>query len=77
MDMMETTFKINTDSITPEFIEGIKKLFPHKTIEITIQPADESEYILSNPVFTQELQDRIAEYEEKKQVITLKADDLI
>ena len=27
---METTFKINTDSITPEFIEGIKKLFPHK-----------------------------------------------
>jgi hypothetical protein len=75
--MMETTFKINTDSITPEFIEGIKKLFPHKTVEITIQPADETEYILSNPVFSKVLQDRIAEYEVKKLVISLKADDLI
>ena len=74
---METTFKINTDSITPEFIEGIKLLFPHKTVEITIQPADETEYILSNPVYAQVLQDRIAEYEAKKQVISLKTDDLV
>ena len=62
---METTIKINTDSITLEFIEGIKKLFPHKTVEISIQPADETDYILSNPVFAQVLQDRIAEYEKK------------
>ena len=74
---METTIRINTDSITPEFIEGIKKLFPHKTVEITIQSADETDYILSNPVFTQVLQDRIAEYESKKQVIALKSADLL
>ncbi|MCW0485046.1 hypothetical protein [Gaoshiqia sediminis] len=74
---METTIKINTDSLTPEFIEGIKKLFPHKTVEITIQPADETEYILSNPAFSQVLQDRIAEYETKKQVISLKDNELL
>ena len=74
---METTIKINTDAITPEFIEGIKKLFPHKTVEIFIQPADETEYILSNPVYSQELQDRIADYETKKQRISLKADELL
>ncbi len=74
---METTIKINTDSLTPEFIEGIKKLFPHKTVEITILPADETDYILSNPVYTQVLQDRITEYEAKKQVIALKADELL
>lgn len=74
---METTIKINTDAITPEFIEGIKMLFPHKTIEINIQPADETDYILSNPVFTQVLQDRITAYEAKKQVISLKADELL
>ena len=74
---METTIKINTDAITPEFIEGIKKLFPHKTVEITIQPADDTEYILSNPIYSQVLQDRITEYEIKKQVISLKADDLL
>ena len=74
---METTITINTDAITPEFIEGIKKLFPHKTVEITIQPADETDNILSNPVFTQVLQERIAAYEVKKQVISLKTDDLL
>ncbi len=60
---METTIRINTDSITPEFIEGIKKLFPHKTVEITIQSVDETDYILSNPTFSKVIQDRIAEYE--------------
>lgn len=74
---METTIKINTDSITPEFIEGIKKLFPHTTVEITIQPADETDYILSNPVFSNILQERIENYAAKKQVISLKADELL
>jgi hypothetical protein len=74
---METTFKINTDALTPEFIDGIKKLFPHKTVEITIQPADETEYILSNPTYAQVLQERIETYEAKKQVISLKSDDLV
>jgi hypothetical protein len=74
---METTIKINTDALTPDFIEGIKKLFPHKTVEITIHAADETEYILSNPLYARELQDRIAEYESKKEVISLKADDIL
>jgi len=73
---MEKTIKINTDSITPEFIERIKKLFPHKTVEITIQPADETDFILSNPVFTQVLQDRIAEYEAKNEHITVKMSEV-
>lgn len=74
---METVITINTDALTPEFIEGIKKLFPHKTVEISIQPADETDNILSNPVLTQALQERIALYEGKKQVISLKSDDLL
>jgi hypothetical protein len=73
---METTIKVNTDSITIEFIERIIKLFPHKTVEITIQPADETDYILSNPVFTQVLQDRIAEYEAKNELITVKMSEV-
>ena len=74
---METTFRINTDAITNDFVLAIKKLFPHKTVEITIQPADETEYLLSNPVLTQVLEERINNYEAKKKVITLKADDLV
>ena len=46
---METVIKINTDLLNLDIIEGIKKMFPHKTVEISIQPADETEYILQSP----------------------------
>jgi hypothetical protein len=58
-------------------LKKLKKLFPHKTVEITIQPADETEYILSNPVYTQVLQERIENYMAKKEVISLKANGLL
>jgi hypothetical protein len=74
---METTIKINTDALTPEFIEGIKKLFPHKTVEINIQETDTTDYILSNPNYDKVLQERIEKYNLKKEVINLKADELL
>lgn len=74
---METTIRINTDAITPDLIEGIKKLFPHKMVEITIQPADDTEYILGNLEYSKVLEERIIEYEKKKQVVTIKSDQLL
>jgi len=74
---METTIRINTDLLTPDIVEGIKKLFPHKTVEIVIQPADETEYILSNPTFANELQERIETYKKKKEVISMKSEELL
>jgi hypothetical protein len=74
---METTIRINTDLLTADFIEGIKKLFPHKTVDIIIQAADDTEYILSNPAYASELQERIEAYEKKKDSINLKADELL
>jgi actin-like ATPase involved in cell morphogenesis len=55
---METTIRINTDLLTPEIIEGIKKMFPHKTVDITIQSADDTEYIIGNEAYSKELQER-------------------
>jgi hypothetical protein len=52
-------------------------MFPHKNVEITIQPADETEYILNDPDYSQELMERIEEYNSKKQTIMVKAKDLI
>lgn len=74
---METTIRINTDQLTSDIIDGIKKMFPHRTVEITIQPADETENILSDETYSQVLQDRIEEYNTKKQTILLKKDDLL
>ncbi len=74
---METTIRINTDQLTVDIIEGIKKMFPHKTVDITIQTADETEYILSNPAYARELEERMAEYEKRKETISLKVDELL
>jgi hypothetical protein len=74
---METTIRINTDALTPEFIEGIKKLFPHKTVEISIQVSDTTDYIISNPSYNKVLQERIEKYNSKKEVINLKDSELV
>ena len=44
-------------------------------VEISIQSADTTDYILSNPEYTRVLQERIEKYEAKKEVISLKADE--
>jgi len=72
-----TTIRINTDALTVDIIEGVKKMFPHKTVDIIIQPSDETNYILSNPAYTKELEDRIRVYESKKETISVKAADLL
>jgi len=74
---METTIRINTDMLTIDIMEGIKKMFPHKTVDIIIQPSDDTDYILSNPAYAHELQERITAYETKKEVISIKADELL
>ena len=74
---METTIRINTDMLTIELLEGIKKMFPHKTVEITVQPADATDWILSNPVYAKELEKRINEYESKKNTIVVLPIDLV
>ena len=63
---METTIRINTDMLTADIGDGIKKMFPHKTVDIIIQSADDTDYIICNPAYAQELQERIAEYQTKK-----------
>ena len=74
---METTIRINTDMLTADIVDGIKKMLPHKTVDIIIQSADDTDYIISNPAYAQELQERIAEYQTKKEVIAVKQDELL
>ncbi len=63
--------------LTQEIVDGIKKMFPHKTVDIIIQPADDTDYILSNPAYARELTERIDEYKIKKEIISIKAGDLL
>ena len=74
---METTIRINTDMLNADVLEGIKKLFPHRTVDIIIQPSDDTEYILSNPAYANELQERIEEYQRTTKTTSVKPEDLI
>lgn len=74
---METNIKINTDSLTVDFIEGIKKLFPSQEIQISIHPTDETDRILSSPKYANEILDRIILFESKGEVKKVSENDLI
>jgi len=74
---METTIRINTDMLTQDVVNGIKKMSPHKMADIIIRDADETNYTLSNPAYATELEQRIAEYNIKKEAISIKAADLL
>jgi hypothetical protein len=74
---LETTIKINTDQLTVDILESIKQMFPHKLVEINIQSVDETDYILRNPAYANELKERIETYEKGKKVISLKAEEIL
>ena len=80
---METTIKINTDLLNMDILEGIKKTFPHKEVEITIREEveykeDATEFIMNRPELHAELQRRIESIENKTaKLISVKLEDLI
>ncbi len=39
---MDTIIRINTDMLTIDIPERIKKMFPHKTIDIILQPSEDN-----------------------------------
>ncbi len=78
---METIIRINTDLLNMDVLEGIKRMFPHKHVEITIQEEyqentkandsyiegdeDATQFILNRPALAVELQSRIDSIENK------------
>lgn len=81
---METTIKINTNTLSADIIEGIKKMFPNKQVEITIREEhvddeeDATQFILNKPALAAELQKRIEGIENKTaKLLSIKAEDLL
>lgn len=74
---METTIRINTDKLNTNIIDAIKRMFPHTTVDIIVQPADETDFILSNSAYAKELEERIAAYDQKKSAIQVKLNELL
>jgi hypothetical protein len=75
---MEAVIKLDIDELSVEFIDNLKKLFPGRKVQIKVEEEmDATEYIMNNPDYAKELNERIAEYEKTKKVITVKPEDLL
>ena len=74
---MEATIRINADELDNSFVEHIKKMFPHHELQISVQPMDETDYILSQPAFAAELRERIKSIESGEPLIQVLPNDLL
>ena len=78
---MYTLYRVNADDLNAEFIESIKTLFKHQTIEIAICEAadtehDETRYLLNNPANRQHLLNALQHVQQKQQLVTIPLDEL-
>ena len=47
---MYSTYTLNTDELTPQFITVLKQAYPGKKVEIVVQESqDETEYLMKDP----------------------------
>jgi hypothetical protein len=76
---MEATIKMNVEELSQEFIDKLKKLFPGLELEIRLKPSiDETDFILNNPAFAEELKRRIKNVENNTEnLVTINPEDLI
>lgn len=67
---MQTTYRIKADELDTSFLKNIKTLFRGKEIEISVQEADETEYLFSTPENKKHLLKIIEDVESNKNIIT-------
>ncbi len=78
---MYTLYRLNADELSVEFLESLKTLFRHKTIEIAVCEAetveqDEAAYLLSNPANRARLLEAIENVRQQRNLVTVDLADL-
>jgi len=64
---MNSVYRLRSDELTPEFITILKKSYPHKEIEITIDEVmDETEYLMSSSANRLHLEHAIKNIEQRQ-----------
>jgi RNase P/RNase MRP subunit p30 len=78
---MYTLYRLNADELSVEFLESLKTLFRHKTIEIAVCEAeaveqDETAYLLANPANRARLLEAIENVRQQRNLVTVDLADL-
>ena len=71
---MHSTYILNTDELTSQFITNLQQNFPQKRIEIFVQEVkDETEYLLEDPVLLK----AVSDIKEGKNLVSVSIDSLL
>ncbi|PKL08139.1 MAG: hypothetical protein CVV51_10445 [Spirochaetae bacterium HGW-Spirochaetae-7] len=75
---MNSVYRLRSDELTPEFITILKKSYPHKEIEITIDEVmDETEYLMSSSANRLHLENAIKNIEQHTNLVSVPVETLI
>lgn len=66
---MYTTFDVNANELSSDFVEAIKLSYKDKNIQIVVYEIDETEYLLSSAKNRAELHKRVDDVENEKNLV--------
>lgn len=68
---MQTTYTLNTDELDEGFLQRVKSAFPRRQVTIAVNDeADETEYLLSDPVRKERLLRAIDDINHGRNLVT-------
>ncbi len=78
---MYTLYRLNADELSVEFLESLKTLFRHKTIEIAVCEAetaeqDETAYLPAEPAHRARVLEAIENVRQQRDLVTVDLADL-
>ena len=78
---MYSTYRLKVEDLNADFLESLKILFKHKTVEIAVCEANEAEedettYLLQNPANRKRLLEAIENVVQKRNIVTIELDNL-
>jgi translation initiation factor 2B subunit (eIF-2B alpha/beta/delta family) len=75
---MNSVYRLRSDELTLEFITILKKSYPHKEIEITVdEVVDETEYLMSTTANRVHLENAIRNIEQHTNLVSVPVETLI
>ena len=63
---MITTYRLNTNELTAQLLDLIRKSFPGKEIEITVLEEDTTDYLKSNPANQRHINEAVQRIEKNQ-----------
>lgn len=74
---MYSTYRLNTDDLSADFIEAVKKVYQHRNVEIIIQDIeDETDYLMKSPENHARLLKAMDNIKQNNNIVELPLDDL-